>query len=699
MNVVRVSRRRFLQISGVAATGLVLGCTSRAPKQHASLNAFVEIGEDDLVTIYIPRSEMGQAVTTSLAMLLAEDLEADWRNVRARQADLDAKYGTQNTFADASVHESWEPLRKAGAAARVMLVSAAAKRWNVPPTECVASNGIVRHARHEATYGQLAVDAAKMPVPKIVALKSPRQFRLIGKPITRPENRDLVTGRTVYGIDVIRDGMLFASVERCPMFGGTIATVDDAKARTIHGVKSIVRIPADRKVRQPWAGVAVVADSTWSALKGREALRIEFANGSGESSDSYRRRLEAGLTGAAIITKRAGNPERVFATAARTLEATYEFPFLAHATMEPPACVVDARANGCEVWAPTQSPERVAMFIAQYLGYAQKSIRVHVTALGGGFGRKIYSDFVLECAYVSKQVGAPVRLMMTREDDIRHDWYRPAQMHRVRAALGPRGNVIAWHHRIAAPSVTAYVRNEWKDEYASHDSYGAADIDYDVPNIVTDFRNVDCAVPRGVWRSVSQSVTNFSVQTFLDEIAAATNKDPLQLRRELLLRAPRTLRVLDLAAEKAGWGRALPAGRARGIALLDGDGAQLAQVAEVSIGDGGRIAVHRVTCAIDCGVAVNPDGVRAQIEGGIAFGLSAALHGEITIANGAAAQSNFHDYPLLTMSEMPDVDVHIVPSDAAPDGVGEPPVPPVASAVANAVYTISGKRIRRLPFG
>jgi isoquinoline 1-oxidoreductase beta subunit len=720
VTLAKLSRRRFLRASGIAATGLVLGVRSGARVKaagSAALNAFVEIGEDDTVTIHVPRSEMGQGVTAALPMLVAEELEVDWARVRTRQADLDASYGSQNTFGDLSVRESWEPLRKAGAAARMMLVAAAAARWGVPAAVCRAEQGFVRHVAsgRKARYGELAAAAARLPVPAEVPLKSPGEFRLIGCSLARPDLDALLAGRTTYGIDVLREGMLFAVVRRAPVFGASVESVDERGALAVPGVRAVVRVPADRASRQPWAGVAVVADSTWAAITGREALVVRYRDPAGplESSEAYARRLRQALDAGGLVTRREGDVERAFAGAARTVEAFYEFPFLAHATMEPPACVAEARADGCEVWAPTQTPERVALFVSSYLGYPRESVTVHVTALGGGFGRKTYNDYVLEAAYVSRALKAPVRLMMTREDDIRHDLYRPAQMHRLRAALDAGGRLVGWHHRIAGASVSAYVRGDWQDGYAFEETGGAFDIPYRIPNTLVEFAHVDTPVPRGVWRSVSQSETNFAVQTFLDEVAEAAGKDPVALRRELIgepRRVPypppddaffvdsgRALRVLEAAASAAGWGTPLAAGRARGIALLDGGGAGVAQVAEVSLtAEGPR--VHRVVCAIECGIAVNPDGVRAQVEGGVAFGLSAALAGSITIRDGAVAERNFHDYPILTLAGMPEVEVHILPSSAAPDGVGEPPVPPVAPAVANALWALTGRRLRRLPF-
>jgi isoquinoline 1-oxidoreductase beta subunit len=719
--ILNVSRRGFLRASGIAATGLVLGVRGVARGEGAgetALNAFVEIGADDLVTIHVSRSEMGQGVTAALPMLVSEELEVDWTQVRTRQADLDPRYGSQNTFGDLSVRESWEPLRRAGAAARTMLVAAAAARWGVAAAECRAERGAVHHAATglRARYGELAAAAARLPVPAEVPLKPPSEFRLIGRSLARPDLEAVVTGKTVYGIDVIREGMLFAVVRRAPVFGASVESVDDRAALAVPGVRAVVRVPADRASRQPWDGVAVVAESTWAAIKGRDALDVRYRNPAGplESSDAYARRLGEALDAAGHVTRREGDVERAFAGAARTLEATYEFPFLAHATMEPPACVAHSLADGCEVWAPTQTPERVAMFVSSYLGCPRERVRVHVSALGGGFGRKTYNDYVLEAAWVSRAVKAPVRLMMTRDDDLRHDFYRPAQRHRLRAALDARGRLLGWHHRVAGAAVSAYVRGDWQNGYAFEETGGAFDVPYRIPNVLVEFTHVDTLVPRGVWRSVSHSATNFAVQTFLDEVAQAAGSDPVALRRELIgepRRIPypppddaffvdsgRTLRVLEAAARAAGWGAPLAAGRARGVAVLDGGGAGVAQVAEVSLDPDTGLRVHRVVCAIECGIAVNPDGVRAQVEGGVAFGLSAAIAGRITVRDGAVAEGNLHEYTVLSFAQMPRVEVEILPSTAAPNGVGEPPVPPVAPAVANALAALTGRRLRRLPF-
>ncbi|HKO57435.1 MAG TPA: molybdopterin cofactor-binding domain-containing protein, partial [Thermoanaerobaculia bacterium] len=556
----------------------------------------------------------------------------------------------------------------------------------VAPSACTARNGVVTAGRREATFGELATAAATMPVPRNVRLKEPRDFRIIGRSLPRPDIAEIVTGRTVYGIDVVRQGMLHASVRRAPLPGARIVRIDDRAARAMPGVRAIVRIPAHREARQFWEGVGVVADSTWMAFKARDALVVELESPSRPAPLPATRGEGGRRPGEGpIITRRGGDVQQAFARAARIVEAEYELPFVAHATMEPPSCVVDARADRCEVWAPTQTPERVATALATYLHY--KDVQVHVTALGGGFGRKVYNDYVLEAAFLSKAVGAPIKLTMTREDDLRHDLYRPAQSHRLRAGLDARGHVTAWHQTIEGASVSSFIRGDWKEAYALEES---GEIPQSIPNVLTEFRRLDTLLPLGVWRSVSASSCTFAVQSFVDELAHAAGADPVAFRRALI--GPRARRALDVAAQQAGWGTP---GRARGVAVLDGEGPAVAQIAEVSMKDG-ELKVDRVVCAIDCGLVVHPDGLRAQVEGGIAFGLS-ALRSAITIKDGAVEQSNFHDYPILTMEQMPRVEVHIISSERDPEGAGEAPVPCIAPAVANALFALTGRRVRRLP--
>lgn len=710
--VVKLGRRDFLKAGALLGGGLVLGVYlppggARGAEEGAKAappdpNAWIRIGADDLVTVVVHHSEMGQGVYTSLPMLVAEELEVEWPRVRFEAAPVAAVYnhfwwGTQGTGGSTSVPSSWEPLRRCGAAARTMLVAAAAARWGVPAAECRAEGGRVLHpaSGREARYGALVGEASRLPVPADVALKDPKDFRLIGKPLPRLDTPGKVAGTAVFGIDAARSGMLTAVVARPPTFGGKVRSLDAEKARAIPGVRLVALVPS---------GVAVVAEGFHAALAGREALRVEWEPGPEPelSSEGLRRRYAGLAREPGAVARTSGDPAAALAQGAKTLEAEYEVPFLAHATMEPLNCAVDLRADRCEIWTGTQFQTADRNAAAAAAGLPPESVRLHTLLLGGGFGRRANpaSDFVVEAVHVAKAAQAPVKVVWTREDDTRGGYFRPFWYDRLSAALDAEGRPVAWHHRIVGQSIlagTPFEAHMVKGGVDETSVEGAADLPYAIPHVQVELHSPRLPVPVLWWRSVGHSHTAFVVECFLDELAAAAGRDPFEFRRGLLADHPRHRGVLELAAERAGWGKAPSPGRGRGIAVHKSFGSYVAQVAEVSVDGQGRIRVHRVVCAVDCGQVVNPDTVAAQMEGGIIFGLSAALHGEITFENGRVRQANFDDYPLVRFSDAPEVEVHIAPSREPPSGVGEPGVPPIAPAVANAVFAATGKRLRRLP--
>jgi isoquinoline 1-oxidoreductase beta subunit len=599
----------------------------------------------------------------------------------------------QLTGGSFSVRTSWLRFRQAGAAAKEMLVEAAAREWGVSPETCVAENSTVTHppTGRRLTYGQLTDKAARLPVPEKPRLKSPKDFRLIGRRVKRLENPPKVDGRAVYGIDVKVPGLLVATVARCPVFGGTVKRFDATQAKAVEGVRHVVQIDA---------GVAVVADGFWLAKLGRDALPIEWEEGptATVSSAGITKTFEALTQQPGPVARHEGDAESALAAATKRLDVVYEVPYLAHATMEPMTCTAHVRADGCDIWTGTQWQDGTQNVAAKITGLPAASIRVHTTLLGGGFGRRFEQDFVAEAVAISKAVGAPIKLVWSREDDMQHDFYRPTTFNRLSAGIDADGSLIAWTHRIVSPSIAARAFPALiKDGIDGTSIEGAANIPYAIPNIHVECTMKETGVPVGFWRSVGSSQNAFITECFLDEVAAAAGKDPYELRRALLVRAPRHKGVLELAATKAGWGQPLPPGHYRGIAVAESFGSWVAQVAEVSVNPAAEVRVHRVVCAVDCGIVVNPDTVEAQMESGIVYGLTAALMGEITIANGRVEQSNFHDYPMLRINQMPVVEVHIMPSSEAPGGVGEPGTPPIAPAVVNAIFAATGKRIRSLP--
>jgi isoquinoline 1-oxidoreductase beta subunit len=713
MSAATLGRREFLRASAAVGGGLLISVylpeldfaraqgAAAAGKVFAP-NAFVRIGTDEIVTVISNHSEMGQGVYTSLPMLLNEELEANWSNVRVESAPVDAAYnhsvfGIQITGGSTTTASEWVRYREMGAAARVMLVQAAAQQWNVPADSCHVEKGVVIHAAsgRKASYGSLANAAAAIPVPANVPLKDPKNFMLVGKATRRLDTPSKTNGTAQFGLDVNLPGMLTALVARAPAFGGTVVSFDASESLKVPGVRAVEQVPS---------GIAVIASGFWPAKLGRERLKINWNDGANAELSSTKMLADFSAQSASpgAIAKKSGDPAGALAGASKKITAEYDVPYLAHAMMEPLNCVVDLRADSCEIWTGTQFQTVDRANAAKVAGLAPDKVQIHTTLLGGGFGRRANpaSDFVMEAVQVAKVAKAPVKVMWTREDDIRGGWYRPMWHDRFAAGLDASGEPIAWTHTIVGQSIMAGTPFE---AFAIHDGVdsasveGASDILYGIPNLQVDLHSPKIGVPVQWWRSVGHSHTGFSVEAFFDEVAHAGGKDPYQLRRKLLAKQPRMLAVLDLVAQKSNWGKPLPAGHGRGIATHFSFDSYVAQVIEASVEKDGTVHVHRVVCAVDCGRVINPDTVTAQMEGGIIFGLTAALKTEITLENGRVQQRNFNDYPMMRMFEAPAVEVFIVPSEEKPTGVGEPSVPPVAPALTNAIFAATGKRVRRLP--
>ena len=713
----RVTRRDFLETSAGLVIAFHLPSRSLPTDLHDatfSPNAWIRIDSEGTVTLTVDKSEMGQGSQTGLAMILAEELEAEWSSVRLGPLpENPASWSrTMRTGGSNAIRSSWEPLRKAGAAAREMLVTAAADTWKVDRATCRAEAGAVVHAAsgRRLPYGRLVARAAALPVPTDPPLKDAKSFRLVGTRMRRLDTPSKVDGSAQFGIDVKVPGMLVASIERSPVLGGRIKRVNADATKALPGVRHVVELEPSSWMgpKGGWAagcaaGVAVVADTYWEAVAGRRALQIECDEGDAGalSSESVRSQLAALVAQPAVVAQTIGDAAAALAGAARRIEAVYEVPFVHHATMEPMNCTAHVRGDGggADIWVPTQNQEHAQKVAAQVTGLPVEQVRIHTMLSGGGFGRRLEPDFVSEAARVSQAVGAPVKVIWSREDDMRNGFYRPTTFNRFVAGLDANGQLVAWTHRIAG---TPLRLKFGPLEKGIDDSLvdGAVDLPYAIPNVLVDQATLELApVPRGPWRSVGVSHNGFVTEGFLDEVAAAAGRDPFELRRELLRDKPRHRRTLEVAAQQAGWGTPLPAGRGRGIALAEWGPTTCAEVAEVSVADDGAVTVHRVVCAVDCGQPVNVGQIEAQIQGGVVFGLSAALYGEITLAAGRVVQGNFDTYRLVRLPEAPPVEVHIVPSTDPIGGTGEPGVPPIAPAVCNAIFAATGKRIRRLPIG
>ena len=689
----KLDRRDFVKLGAVAGAGLLLGirvagnAAEGATAAAFQPNVFLRVDPNGIVTIWLAKSDMGQGVHTALPMIVAEELDADWSKVRVVQADAHPdRYGRMMTVGSSSVRNgAWTPLRRAGATARAMLVAAAAGRWGVNVADLRTENGRVLHAASGRSlgYGELAEAAAALPVPPNPKLKDPAEFKLVGTRAPLLDVRDKVSGKAVYGIDVRVPAMLFATVVHPPVFGGKVASFDAARARAIPGVRRVVQVSQ---------GVAVVADNTWAAFKGARALDVTWDNGAfSMSSPDILREFERLAATAGAEARNDGDAAGTLAAASRRVSASYEAPYLAHATMEPMNCTAHVQADRCEVWAPTQNPQGVQQAAASLTGHSIERVTVHTTYLGCGWGRRSTTDFVQDAVETSMKVGAPVQVLWTREEDMRHDFYRPAAYAKLDGALDANGKIVALTARVVAQGISG-----GRGPIDGPAVGGIADMPYGIPNLRVEYARAELPVPVGYWRSVGPSQNTFMLESFIDELAHAAGRDPVAVRREMLHDNPRLEQVVAKAAELSGWGKPLAAGRARGIALLQDRGARVAEVVEVSI-ENEKVRVHRVTCVADCGQIIHPGIVEAQLSGSIVAGLTAAFYGEITIDRGRVAQGNFDAYRMLRMPEMPEVVVHIVPSHEEPGGVGEPAVPPIAPAVANALFELTGKRVRKLP--
>jgi isoquinoline 1-oxidoreductase beta subunit len=686
---------------GIRTESRASGAAGKGSDGTFTPNAFLRIDRDGVITFIANKSEMGQGVYTALPMLVAEELECDWRSIRLQPAPVDTAYNSavrpvQSTGGSMSTWSEWDRLSRVGAVAREMLIAAAARIWNVDPGTCRAENGrVISDDGRSLPYGELVDEAGRMAVPADVVLKKPGAYRILERPMPRLDNPVKVNGTAKFGIDVMFPGMLTAVIERPPVFGGKVVSFNADKTGAVAGVREVIQVPS---------GVAVVAADFWSAQQGRRLLEVEWDLGKGaalsteEIRSDYARLAET----PGAVARNEGDAEGALAAASIRLDAEYDVPYLAHACMEPLNCFVDLRDDGCEIWVGTQAQTWDRDAAARITGLEPEQIRLHTTFLGGGFGRRgnPHSDFVSQAVEVAKAVRKPVKVVWSREDDMRAGFYRPLWYDRISAGLDGAGNLTAWKHTIVGQSIladTPYAAMMTGSEIDFTSVEGAHDIPYTIPNILVDLHSPTQPVTVQWWRSVGHSHTAFVVESFIDEAAHAAGKDPLEFRRALLAGKLRHLGVLELAAEKAGWGSALPSGRARGIAVHNSFGSFAAQVAEVSVSDDGKVRVHRVVCAVDCGRFVNPNIIAEQMESGIVFGLSAVLHGEITLKDGRVQQTNFRDYDVLRMREMPVVEVHIARTGESPGGIGEPGVPPIAPAVGNAIFALTGRRIRRLP--
>lgn len=695
------SRRDFLKLTGLAGGGLVLGLGLSGCSKPAALGsaggqpvAWLRIDVENAITVLVDRSEMGQGVYTSLTQLLAEELEVPLQAIRVVAAPVGAVYvnallGAQITGGSTSVRDAWEKLRKAGAQARTMLVQAAAAYWGVDAAKLRVEGGTVVNGNKRLTYGELAENAAKLPVPAEVTLKPAKDFKLVGKPQKRIDTASKVDGSAIYGIDVKLPGMLHAALAQPPTLGGALDRFDAKAAEAMPGVK---------KVLATGSGVVVVADHYWQARKALAAVRISWKGGpnAGLSTEGIRSRLRKAAARPGRDVRKEGDVPAALKTAAKVVQATYELPLLAHATLEPQSCTADVRDDSANIHVNTQTQQVAQGTVAALLGLKPEQVFIHTTLLGGGFGRRLEVDFLTAAVEASKAVGKPVKVIWTREDDTTHDAYRPPAYDQISGALDAQGNLVAWQLHLTGPSITARmfpaVVETALDPFAVE---AAQNYPYDVPNIAITYNREEIGINVGYWRSVSHALNCFVAESFMDELAHAAGKDPYAFRAALLSKQPRYKRVLDTAAEKAGWGKA-PAGHFHGIALMEGYGTYMAQVAEVSI-EGGAVKIHRITCAVDCGSVVNPNIVDQQIHGSILFGLTAALWGEITLAGGQVQQKNFDSYRLLRLPEAPPIDVHVIDSAEAPGGLGEPGTAVIGPALANAIFAATGKRLRALP--
>jgi len=687
-------------------------------KTPSPFDAWVRITPDNRVTLILGKSEMGQGIMTALPMILAEELCVDWKSVKVEQAPTNPKIYDLGTGGSGSVAGSWLPLRRAGAAAREMLIAAAAQKWEVGADTCKAVDGQVVHGnpRRYLSYGELVEAAAKLPIPNFntVPLKNSNDFTLVGHDTRRYEVREKAIGTAVFGIDSRLPGMLFAVVARCPVFGGKVVSFDAAKAKAVPGVRDVIAFETSGRGASTTGGIAVLAVNSWAAIQGRKALEVKWDLGPAakESSAGLHEQFLANAARPGKIVRNDGDADAALASSPKKIEAAYEFPFAAHACMEPMNCTVHIRPDGADAWVPTQAPQWAQGVIAEAAKLPPEKVIVHTTLMGGGFGRRYQADFVMEAAQVAKAAGKPVMVLWTREDDMQHDFYRPASYHKMQGALDANGNLAAWKHFQTSTSIAA----KWRENGAEKPEQGefgtGSTIPYVTPNIRIEYTLAESSVPRAWWRSVEHSTSGFVVESFIDELAAAAGQDPLAFRMKLIgadrkiplfdaekepsLDTARLKGVLQLAAEKAGWAKPLPKEQGRGIAAFYSFDSYTAAVAEVSVKNG-AVKLERLVYAVDCGRPINPEGVRAQVESAAIYGLSAASYDAITISGGRVEQSNFNDYQMPRMNDAPKTEVHVVMSKEEPTGIGEPGLPVVAPAMCNAIFAATGKRLRRLP--
>ncbi|NEX20343.1 xanthine dehydrogenase family protein molybdopterin-binding subunit [Thiorhodococcus mannitoliphagus] len=701
-----LSRRTLLKVGLMASGGLAFGFrldasadveTTSPPPGELAPNAWIRIYPDDRIELMLARSEEGQGVMTALSMLIAEELEVGLDQVRVVMAPVAPAYknrllGEQATGQSTSVRDAWVRLRDAGATARTLLIRAAASRWQVPTSECHAQRGAVHHSdglRH-LSYGALVEVAAGLAPIEQVALKSPERWRLLGTSPQRLDVPEKVRGRAGFGLDVRLPGLLFATLYRCPTPGSRVQAWVAAEAMRVPGVQDVFAVRS---------GVAVLADSTWAAIKGRDKLDVSCRPSSNPRLDTQRieARLRIGLKGRSAVARKRGNVSAALASAAQEIEAIYQIGFQPHACMEPISCTADVRSSTCSLYVPTQAQEAARAVACQMTGLPSERVTVHTSFLGGGYGRRLEQDFVAEAVELSKAARRPVQVLWTREDDFRHDYFRPMTLHRLRGGIDDQGQVTAWFHRVVGPSVLARLKPEAiRDGIDGAMVEGAADLPYEIPALRVEYRRADTPAPIGLWRGGGYAHNCFAVECFIDELASLTGRDPIAMRRQLLVGRVRQQKLLDHVEARFGLSATPPDGRARGLALVSAFASHIAQVAEVSI-EAERIKVHRVLCAVDCGSVLHPELVRSQIRSGIAYGLTAALKGEITFTDGEVDQLGFDAYPLLRFDEMPEVVVDLLPNEADPGGVSGLAVPGIAPAVANAVRVLTGKSIRSLP--
>ncbi|WP_025600747.1 xanthine dehydrogenase family protein molybdopterin-binding subunit [Burkholderia sp. WSM2230] len=720
-----LSRRTFLKlgvsVGAAAGGGLLLGFSVPAVSQDQKAgksviggdaneapqsgvfapNAFIQIDTAGKVTLVIPKVEMGQGVYTSIPMLIAEELEVPLDTVTLDHAPPDEKLftdpllGGQLTGGSTSIRYAWEPMRRAGATARTLLINAAAQQWQVDAASCHAQNGQVIHAASNRSigYGQLVDAAAKLPAPQNVPLKNPKDFRIIGTAVKRLDSPEKVDGSARFGLDVRVPDMVYAAIANCPVFGGTLGSVDDTHAKKIPGVRQVVKIDN---------AVAVIGDHTWAAKRGLQALDIKWNEGA--DAKLSMKQIVDDLAHASqrngAVARKDGDVAQAFSNAKKRVDAIYQQPFLAHATMEPINCTVHVRPDSCEVWLGSQVPTRVRDAAMAVTGLPADKIVVHNHLIGGGFGRRLEFDMVTQAVKIAKQVQTPVKVLWTREEDIQHDMYRPYYYDRISAGLDANGKPLAWQHRIVGSSILArFAPPAFRNGLDPDAVEVAADLPYDLPNQLVDYvRQEPHAIPTAFWRGVGPTRSTFVVESFIDELAAEAKVDPVKYRRDLLGKTPRALNVLNTAAQAADWGSALPKGQGRGVSVMHAFGSYFAIVVDVAV-EQGEVAVKRVVCAVDCGMVVNPNTVEAQVQGGIIFGITAALYSEITIKDGRVQQNNFTDYRMLRIDQTPPIDVHIVKSSEAPGGIGEPGTAALAPALTNAIFAATGKRLRQLPVG